>query len=287
MKLKKASIMGASILFCLLIIIAIILYNFIGPGAKDIKASKAFMTRLYSINAINTEQNLDSIKYERSRILSSQNELVHRSIVTQSFGIDLDKNNNVIGFAKKEIPANITKISVQDARTLAEGYLKNIYEGEVVLKTINSNEDSKSLPYYSFIYTKQENGYSFYFDEIKLNIDKENGFLDGYSNSTMQRECKEPVINISNEEAKKIALDAFEKYNKESVVKNETDLVYADDRMEKEKNPIYEVCYIVTIDGKNDKGANISWKFFVSAESGNILNILKDGAEKEVITNKR
>ena len=285
MKLKKASIIGGITLFCLLIIIVIILYNFIGPGAKDIKASKDFMTKLYSINAISTEQKLDAIKYERIRILNSQNELVHRSIVTQNFGIDLDKNNNVIGFAKKEIPINKTKVNLQDARIFAEKYLKNIYDGEVVLKTVNSNEDSKYLPYYSFIYTKQKNGYPFYFDEIKLNIDKENGFLDGYSNSTMQRECKEPVINISEQEAKNIALKAFEKYNKKGIVRNQTDLVYADNKIDKETSPIYEVCYIVTIDGKNDKDVNVSWKIFVSSENGNVLNILKDGAEKEVITN--
>ena len=284
MKLKKASIVGISTLLFLLIIIVIILYNFIGPGASDIKASKNFITKLYSINAINTEQNLDVIKYERIKILNSQNNLVHRTIVTQSFGIDLDKNNNVIGFAKKEIPTNITKVNLQDARILAETYLKNMYEGEVVLKTINSNEDSKYLPYYSFIYTKQKNGYPFYFDEIKLNIDKENGFLDGYSNSTMQRECKEPVINISEQEAKKIAVESFQKYNKEAIVKNETNLVYADNKIDKEASKIYEVCYIINIDGKNDKNVNVSWKIFVSSENGNILNILKDGAEKEAIT---
>jgi len=284
MKFKKASIIGSIILLILLIIIAIILYNFIGPGASDTKASRNFMTKLYSINAISTEQNLESIKYERSRILNSQNELVHRTIVTQSFGIDLDKNNNVIGFAKKEISANIDKLSLQDARVLAEKYLENIYDGEVVLKTINSNEGTKYLPYYSFIYTKQKNGYPFYFDEIKLNIDKENGFLDGYSNSTMQKKCKEPVINISDQGAKEIALEAFKKYNKDGNIRNEADLVYVDNRADKEVSQIYEVCYIVTIDGKNDKGVNISWKIFVSAENGNVLNILKDGAEKEAIT---
>ena len=285
MKLKKVSIIGSITLLFLLIIIVIILYNFIGPGARDIKASKNFITKLYSINAISTEQNLDAIKYERIKILNSQNDLVHRSIVTQSFGIDLDKNNNVIGFAKKEIPTNITKINLQDARILAERDLKNIYDGEVVLKTINSNEDSKYLPYYSFIYTKQKDGYPFYFDEIKLNIDKENGFLDGYSNSTMQRECKEPVINVSEQEAKTIALEYFQKYNKEGIIKNETNLVYADNKIDKEANKIYEVCYIVNIDGKNDKNVNINWKIFVSSEDGNILNILKDGAEKEAIIN--
>ena len=234
MKFKKASIIGSITLLFLIIIIAIILYNFIGPGAGDIKASKNFITKLYSINAISNEQNLDAIKYERIKILNSQNDLVHRSIATQGFGIDLDKNNNVIGFTKKEIPNNITKLNLKEARILAEGYLKNIYDGEVVLKTINSNEDSKYLPYYSFIYTKQKNGYPFYFDEIKLNIDKENGFLDGYSNSTMQREYKESVINISEQEAKNIALEEFQKFNKEGSVRNETNLVYADNKIDTE-----------------------------------------------------
>lgn len=285
MKLKKISIMGSIVLFLLIIVIATILYNFIGPGAKDIRASREFMTKLYSINAISTEQNLDAIKYDRIRTLNSQNELVHRSIVTQSFGIDLDKNNNVIGFAKKEIPVNKATLNIQDARILAEKYLENIYNGQVVLKTVNINKGEKYLPYYSFIYTKKENGYSFYFDEIKLNIDKETGFLDGYSNSTMQRECKEPVINISEQEAKEAALEAFHKYNKDGIVSNDIELVYANNNIDKDSSQVYEVCYIVTIDGKNDNGSNIIWKTFVSSENGNVINILKDGAEKEVITN--
>ena len=285
MKFKKASIVGGITLLFLFIIIVIILYNFIGPGAMDIKASKNFITKLYSINAISTKENLDAIKYDRIKILNSQNNLVHKSIATQNFGIDLDKNNNVIGFAKKEIPSDITKLNLQEARILAEEYLKNIYDGEVLIKTINSNDGSKYLPYYSFIYTKQKNGYPFYFDEIKLNIDKENGFLDGYSNSTMQRECKESVINMSEQEAKEIALEEFQKFNKEGMVRNETNLVYTDNKIDEEASKIYEVCYIVNIDGKNDRDVNVNWKIFVSTENGNILNILKDGAEKEAITN--
>ncbi len=285
MKLKKVSTISSITLLFLLIIIVIILYNFIGPGASYVKSSKNFVTKLYLINAIDTQQKLDDIKYERIRILNSQNELVYRSIVTQNFGIDLDKNDNVIGFAKKEIPVNKTEVNVQDARSLAERYLENIYDGEIVLKTINSNEGSKYLPYYSFIYTKQKNGYPFYFDQIKLNIDKENGFLDGYSNSTMQKECKEPSINISDKEAENIALETFQKYNKEGIVKNKTELVYADNRIEKEVKSIYEVSYIVTIEGKNDNNVNVIWKIFVSSENANILNILKDGAENEAIIN--
>ena len=285
MRLKRASIIGGITLGGLLIIISIILYNLIGPGAREIKASKEFMAKLYSINAVNTEQKLDDIKYEKIKTLNSQNELVNRSISTQSFGVDLDKDNNVIGFAKKDIPINITKVTLQDAKVLAEKNLEGIYNEEVIMKTINTNENSKYLSYYSFIYTKQKNGYPFYFDEIKLNIDKENGFLDGYSNSTMQKECKDPVINVSKQEAKNIALEAFKKYNKEGTVRSEIDLVYADNKIDKEASQIYEVCYTVIIDGKNDKNTNVNWKIFVSVENGKVLNILKDGAEKDVKTN--
>ncbi|WP_160692384.1 YcdB/YcdC domain-containing protein [Clostridium sp. C2-6-12] len=285
MKFKRASIIGGMTLGGLLIIISVILYNFIGPGAKEIKASKDFMTKLYSINAVNTDQKLDAIKYERIKTINSQNELVYRSISTQNFGIDLDKNNNVIGFAKKDNQLNIIKVKVEDAKKNAEDYLKSIYNGDVVLKSVNMNEGAKYLPYYSFIFTKQKDGYPFYFDEIKLNINKENGFLDGYSNSTLQKECKQPVINIAKEEAKEIALNAFKKYNKEGANNDKIDLVYADNKMEKEVSQIYELCYIVNVNGKSDKDVNISWKIFVSAESGKILNILKDGAEKDVKTN--
>ena len=285
MRLKRASIIGGITLGVLLILISVILYNFIGPGAKEIKASKEFVAKLYSINAVNTDQKLDAIKYERIKTINSQNELVHRSISTQNFGIDLDKNNNVIGFAKKDIQLSITKIKLEDAKKYADNYLKGIYDGDIVLKSVNINDDSKYLPYYSFIYTKQKNGYPFYFDEIKLNINKENGFLDGYSNSTMQKECKEPSMNIAEVEAKEIALKNFMKYNKEGINQDKIDIVYADNKMDKDASSIYELCYIVTVDGKNEKDSNISWKIFISTESGNILNILKDGAEKDVKTN--
>lgn len=285
MRLRRASIIGGITLGGLLIIISIILYNFIGPGAKEIKASKEFMTKLYSLNAVNTDQKLDDIKYERIKTINSQDELVHRSISTQNFGIDLDKNNNVIGFAKKDNQVNITKLKIEDAKKYAEDYLKGIYDGDVILKSVNKNEGLKYLPYYSFIYTKQKNGYPFYFDEIKLNINKENGLLDGYSNSAMQKECKEAPINIDEAEAKDIALENFKKYNKEGINRDKIDLVYANDKMDKDINSIYELCYIVTVDGKNEKDSKISWKIFVGAENGNILNVLKDGTEKDVKTN--
>ncbi|NSC05310.1 YcdB/YcdC domain-containing protein [Clostridium saccharobutylicum] len=284
MKLKKGTIKASIVLVFLLMVIGIVVYNFIGPGAKDMKASKDFIAKLYLIKAINTDQPLDSMKYDRIKILTSKNELGHKTIVTQNFGIDLDKEDNVIGFAKKEIPKNITKLNIEEGKELADYYLKNIYDGDVIIKASKSNEDNESLPYYSFVYTKEEHGYPLYFDEIKLNIDKESGVLDGYSNSTMQRECKEPVINISKEEAEKIALESFEKYNKDGTLEDEIPLVYADNTIDTDSKTISEVCYLVNIKGKDKNNKKVEWKIFVSAETGNILNKLKDGAEKEVTT---
>ena len=285
MRLKRASFIGFSILLILLIIIAVTVYNFFGPGAKDIKASKAFMAKLNSINAISTEQDLNSINYKRVRTLSSQSELVHKTIVTQKFGIDLDKYNNIVGFAKKEIPMNTSKLDIQDARKIAENYLENICDGDVMIKSVKSDSDAEIMPYYTFIYTKAKNGYPFYFDEIRININKENGFLDGYSNSTMQRESKDPVINIKENDAEKIALENFEKYNKDGKVLDGTKLVYADNKSEDNPSSVCEVSYIVTIEGKDDSDKDIKWKILVNAEKGNIMNTLKDGVEKEVTTN--
>lgn len=284
MKLKKASIIGSIVLFFLLIVIAIIVYNFIGPGAKEIKASKSFIEKLYSINAISTEQDLKDIKYKRARVLNSKSELLHGTVVTQSYGIDFDKNNNIIGFAKKESTMNTTKIDLKSARVIAESYLKNICNGDVMLKTVKSDEETDKLPYYIFIYTKEKNGYPFYFDEIKVNINKETGFLDGYSNSTMQREAKEPVINYSREQAEKVALEGFKKYNKDGQVIDGTNLVYSENKTEENPTSICEVCYIVTIKGKDVNDKDIKWKLLVSAENGNIINTVKDGVEKEVTT---
>lgn len=283
MNFKKTSIIGSIILFLLSIIIIVIIYNFWGPGAKDIKASKNFISKLYSINAIDTKQDLSSIKYKRSRVLNIKSELRHTTIITQSYGIDLDKDNNVIGFAKKEIPRNTSKLDIKMAKDIAENYLRNIC-GNVMLKAVKNDKEVEELPYYTFIYTKEEYGYPFYFDEIKVNIDKENGFLDGYSNSTMQRVAKEPVLNYSKEQAEKTALDEFAKYNKEGKVFDETNLVYADNKIEEKTSKIYEVCYIVSINGKNANDKDIKWKFLISAENGNVINILKDGMEKKVTT---
>lgn len=60
-------------------------------------------------------------------------------------------------------------------------------------------------------------------------------------------------------------------------------LVYVDNIIDIDFKIILEVCYLVNIKGKDKNNKKVEWKIFVSFEIGNILNILKDGVEKEVI----
>lgn len=285
MKIKKISIISSVFLLFLILITILIAYKDVGPGADDIKSCKNFISKLQSINAISLQPNVNDMKYKRDNRITSQNDLVEKSIVTEDYALDLDKNNNVIGFIKKEAPkANESKIEVDEAKELSKKYLTSIYTEDIVLKSIRLNDDENYLPYYSFIYTKAKDGYPFYFDEIKLNIDKQDGMLDGYSNSTMQRQCKEAKINISEEEAEEYAKAFFLKYNNDGVVQGGTSLVYADNKIEEKVGTVCELCYMVIITGKDIDSNEIRWKIFVSSENGSIVNSLKDGTEKKVKT---
>lgn len=284
-KIKRNNKVTICILILLIIVNIIIAYKLWGTGAKDIKASKQFMSELYSINAIDTDKDLSSIKYKRIDLVSSKNEQVQKTIMTDYFGIDLDKDNNIIGFAKKDINKNTTKIDLSEAEQKAESYLTELCDGEVWLKSVKNPEEGDSLPYYSLVYTTEKDGYPLYFDEINININKETGYIDGYSNLTVKRECKSPVLNITQAEAEISAMTEFIKNNTEAKIDEATSLVYAADKLEEKSNSVYELCYLITIRGINEDNLEIEWKFLVSTETGKVINIMKNGAEKEVRVN--
>lgn len=284
-KIKRNNKVTIFILILLIIFNVIIAYKLWGTGAKDIKASKQFMAELYAINAIDEAQDLNSIKYKRIDLVSSKNEQVQKTIVTDYFGIDLDKDNNIIGFAKKDINKNTTKIDLTQAEQKAEEYLRELCDGEVWLKSVKNPDDKDNLPYYSFVYTTEKDGYPLYFDEININIDKETGHIDGYSNLTVKRECKSPVINITEADAEEESMVEFLKSNTNARINETTSLVYAADKLEEKSNSIYELCYLVTIAGTGEDNSELEWKFLISTETGKIINVMKNGAEKEVQVN--
>ena len=282
MRVKSTDFKVAAMLIVLLTILGKAADKFWGPGVEEIYKSKKFIEKLYLMEAINTDIELSDIKYEKVKSANNKTDLTYSTVVTQNYGIDLDKEKDVIGFAKKDTQPNITKIGVEDAEGIAEKYLSNIYDGDISLKSVKDEDD---LPYYSFIFTKKKYGYSFYFDEIKVNINKESGFLDGYSNMAIRTVEKEPQITIDEDEAKEKALATFESYNGEGVVSENVELVYCDNKLEKTSDNTEELCYMVTVEGNDSDGNKVSWKIFVNANDGTVFNMLKNGFEKEVKTN--
>lgn len=282
MKSKRIIINSSIILIFLVIVVGVAFYKLFGESSKEINESKQFMSKLYSMNAVDTTEKLTNLKYERLKVINSQNELVNKTIVTQSYGIDLDKENNVVGFAKKDMKMSSSKLSESEAKTIAERYLMEICGNDLIYEDTKNEDD---LPYYSFVYKKKENGYRLYFDEIKINIDRDSGYIDGYSNTTMLKKCMEPKINISQEEAETIANNYFIENNIPYELLETTELVYAGNtKTEKNKNNQLEVCYVVSVKAKNSDESQVLIKIFVNADSGEIYNVIKENGESKVLT---
>lgn len=275
MNSKNTKIMASIILGILIISAIFVIYRFVGSGSKEIKVAKNFIEKLYNMDAINKQEKLENIKYKRVRTIKTKNELIYKTVMANSFGIDLDKNYNVIGFANKETIKANSKITVEEAKEKADEYLSKIYSGEVIFKNIKTDEGTDELPYYSFIYLNSKNGYPFYFDEITININKETGNLENYANSSTQKECKEPIINISESEAESEAINYFNKYNKEAQIIEKTQMAYADKKDKAEDKPISELCYVVIVKGKNQDNSDITLKIFISTESKEVINSIK------------
>ncbi|WP_293978068.1 YcdB/YcdC domain-containing protein [uncultured Clostridium sp.] len=282
MKNNKIIINSGIVLVFIAIILGVASHKLFGESSKEINASKQFMYELYSMKAIDTTDELTDLKYEKVKTINSQNELVNKTIVTQNYGIDLDNDNNIVGFAKKDIKRSSNKISDEKARKKADEYLMEICGNDLIFK---EKKDEKDLPYYSFTYTKKENGYKLYFDEIKININRESGYIDGYSNTTIQKQCSDPKISISEEEAENIAYDSFSQYNTQGEVMKDTELVYAYNKNDDSGINNLELCYVVSIKTKKSDESEVMFKIFVNADNGEVYNSIKENMENEVLTN--
>ena len=282
MKNNKIIINSGIVLVFIAIILGVASHKLFGESSKEINASKQFMYELYSMKAIDTTDELTDLKYEKVKTINSQNELVNKTIVTQNYGIDLDNDNNIVGFDKKDIKRSSNKISDEKARKKADEYLMEICGNDLIFK---EKKDEKDLPYYSFTYTKKENGYKLYFDEIKININRESGYIDGYSNTTIQKQCSDPKISISEEEAENIAYDSFSQYNTQGEVMKDTELVYAYNKNDDSGINNLELCYVVSIKTKKSDESEVMFKIFVNADNGEVYNSIKENMENEVLTN--
>ena len=270
MNSKKAKFILSAIIVIMCLVIGIVIYVY--KSNSEILAAKKFLKELNENNMITIEENIDKIKYHSVKKTDGINVKAYYKINANNYDIEVDTDDNVIGFKNREAKSINEKISINNAKYVAEKYVKTILNEDVFFKEAPVLDES--VPYYTFIFTKYLNGYPFYSDEIIINIDKSKGSLDGYSNYSIQRSPKDVCINISREEAKKIAIDQFNSTNSidNSYVQDETFKAYAVNKDKTES----ELCYIVTVIAKNADENEIKNKYFISTESGQIINNSKD-----------
>lgn len=271
MNYKKRSIIFFITIICLLISILCIVYSYIGGGSKEIRAAKRFVGLLYSEDIVAETENFKNISYESLKKYDMNNESEYYIVNTRDFGIDVDNEFKVIGFNNKVCILGETKISEEQAVKKAEDYLDKIYKGDVEFKEFIKSE-GQEVPYYSLIFTKLEDGYPFYKDQIIVNIDKEKGTLDGYSNISTLKEPGRVKIKVTQDKAEETALNEALSLVEKSEIVGETFKAFYEDKDRKKT----ELCYVISIKGLGIDGKEMKTKYFVSTESGEIINRIKD-----------
>ncbi len=271
MNYTKRSIIFFVTIICLLVSLVCIVYSYIGGGSKEIRAAKRFVSLLYSEDIVDKTEKLKNISYESAKKYDMNNESEYYIVNTRDFGIDVDNEFKVIGFKNKVCTISETKVSEEQAIKKAEDYLDKIYKGDVEFKEFIKSE-GQEVSYYSLIFTKLEDGYPFYKDQIIVNIDKEKGTLDGYSNISTLKEPNRVRIKVTQDKAEEIALNEALSLVEKSEIVGETFKAFYEDSGKKET----ELCYVISIKGLGIDGKETRLKYFVSTESGEVINRMKD-----------
>lgn len=272
MNYKRSSIIIFSIIVVLILSVLIVVYQFLGGGVKEVRAAKKFIGLLYSKNIVDKTEEYDSMIFSSTQKASPSSDKYTYSVATRDFGVDLDSDYKVVGFINKASEVGEEIISEEDAIKKAEMYLDIICKNDFKFKEVMKNEGESPLPYHKIIFTRYEDDYPFYSDTLGVYIDKTTGKLDGYTNVMTQAKPKHSEVLIKVNEAEDIAIAEFEKLNINAKVEETTYLAYCDKKDVKET----ELAYVVTILGEDVNNKEVKYKYFVSSESGNVINFQKD-----------
>lgn len=269
MKLKKYDYVLAAILIFLVVVVGCIALIINGNKTKDVRKAKSFLEKILNENMLDKDIDIENINFQRIDKNSKQVEPKTTTLITQEYGVDLDKGYNVVGFSNKGSLAGEVKITKEEAIELGKKYVSLLYEGSTSFKGFKEGEKSNELPYYTLIFSKVKYGYEYYFDEILISINKTTGKLDGYSISNLQGEARKPEINKTKEEAITVALNKFNEVNKNGVVREDVIIAYG---LKSENAKKSELSFVITIDGKDDENKEVRYIYFVSTETGMVLD---------------
>lgn len=270
MKDKKRRYASILIVIVLLITIPIILYNYYGPGRKQIVAANKFIKKLQNENII--EKNNEHIKFQMEEKTGTDKENETYSLISNNYRIDLNKNYDVISFVDKMKVNDIINITPEDGEGIAKEYLSKICSGDYRVKEVNRNDLKDESPFYSIIFSKYEDGYPYYSEEVIININKNNGKLQGYVNKTKDDNHSDIKINISKETAEELALKLFKNVSNGGKIKGKSYLAFCNKKEALNKS---ELAYVVNV--SNDKENMI---YFISSDSGKLINAFSNTVKK-------
>lgn len=270
MSKRKNTIIILFVLVLLLVgaIVSIQIYR--EKSSKENKAAQNFIDFLYQNDMVDKSENKTDTKYKSKKISDGSKE--YYQVSTENFTVNLDSNYNVIGFNNYKLVSLDTVISENSAREIAEKYISNLSNEDYKFKELIKEGETK-VNYYSYIFTRYKEGYPFYSDQIVINIDKTTGYLSGYSNTILQGSPKAIIINTEQVNAENSAIDLFNQLNKDGKIKRNTTYKAFCDTKDKATT---ELCYVVTVEGVDSEEKEVRWKYFISTETGEVINSVKD-----------
>lgn len=247
-----------------------------GTNSKEVKIAKNFISELSKEKIIQSDykENTDfkvTIKNDEGN-----NKKVYE-IDNETFMIKINENQKVINFVDKIKSSNIKSVTEEEAIKRAEKYIKEIDDSDYKFYKVIEQTRKDSVAYYSVSFKRYDEGYPYFSSDVILNIDKSSGKLEGYLNNSEKTKHEKVDIKVSEDIAKEKCINSFNSMLKDGKVLDKVYLAYGDSRENTEK---LELCYIVTIKGKLENGEEKEFTYFVSANSGEIINSFSNRVEE-------
>lgn len=269
MRFKKIKIIFSIVIVILLGLIGYIVNGILNKETKEVIVAKKFIENLSDDKIINNyDYYKEVIKDEALNKLNSKSSQIQYSVIVGNYGVDIDKNYNVLGFSNKNLGANtkLAEISEEEAISLATKYIKKITDDEFMFKEIKSREKEDS-PCYNVVFYKCKDGYPYYKQEINTSIDKVTGKLEAYSNYLLENIKYIKDINIDEYKAKNIVQNYFINLNLKSEILDKPMIAFVavnDNEM--------ALSYVYNVKTIDDKNKEEKYNIYIRADVGEVIN---------------
>ncbi|KLE16074.1 hypothetical protein [Clostridium sp. C8] len=269
MRLKKIKVIFSVVIIILLGLIGYIVNGILNKETKEVIVAKKFIENLSDEKIINnSDYYKEAIEEEALNKLNSKSSQIQYSVIVGNYGVDIDKNYNVLGFSNKNLGANtkLAEISEEEAISLATKYIKKITDDEFMFKEIKSREKEDS-PCYNVVFYKCKDGYPYYKQEINTSINKVTGKLESYSNYPLDNIKHIKDINIDEYKAKNIVQNYFINLNLKSEILDKPMIAFVS--VNDNEMALSFVYNVKTIDDKNKEEKYI---IYIRADLGEVIN---------------